>query len=147
MLHIRLSFSFCPFSKVLRPFLLRRIKADVEKSLPPKKEVKIYVGLSKMQREWYVFRDAWQYCVSQIFILQSFVSYGISVYCIKLNLLMQCSLKGGRRRISTAAWLVGWFLLPRDFLLVVIPSLFYFTQVIKNQKFNLVILTLSRMFL
>lgn len=37
---------------VLRPFLLRRIKADVEKSLPPKKEVKIYVGLSKMQREW-----------------------------------------------------------------------------------------------
>ncbi|CAO2611076.1 SWI/SNF-related matrix-associated actin-dependent regulator of chromatin subfamily A member 5 [Lemmus lemmus] len=38
---------------VLRAFLLRRIKADVEKSLPPKKEVKIYVGLSKMQREWY----------------------------------------------------------------------------------------------
>ena len=38
---------------VLHPFLLRRIKADVEKSLPPKKEVKIYVGLSKMQREWY----------------------------------------------------------------------------------------------
>nr|XP_054490361.1 SWI/SNF-related matrix-associated actin-dependent regulator of chromatin subfamily A member 5-like [Agelaius phoeniceus] len=39
--------------QVLQPFLLRRIKADVEKSLPPKKEVKIYVGLSKMQREWY----------------------------------------------------------------------------------------------
>ncbi|XP_056312442.1 SWI/SNF-related matrix-associated actin-dependent regulator of chromatin subfamily A member 5 [Danio aesculapii] len=38
---------------VLRPFLLRRIKADVEKSLLPKKEIKIYVGLSKMQREWY----------------------------------------------------------------------------------------------
>ncbi|XP_042579639.1 SWI/SNF-related matrix-associated actin-dependent regulator of chromatin subfamily A member 5-like [Cyprinus carpio] len=38
---------------VLRPFLLRRIKAEVEKSLPPKKEVKIYLGLSKMQREWY----------------------------------------------------------------------------------------------
>ncbi|KAG5284468.1 hypothetical protein AALO_G00027050 [Alosa alosa] len=38
---------------VLRPFLLRRIKADVEKSLPPKTEVKIYLGLSKMQREWY----------------------------------------------------------------------------------------------
>jgi hypothetical protein len=40
---------------VLRPFLLRRIKAEVEKNLPPKKEVKIYLGLSKMQREWYVF--------------------------------------------------------------------------------------------
>lgn len=37
---------------VLRPFLLRRLKAEVEKKLPPKKEVKIYVGLSKMQREW-----------------------------------------------------------------------------------------------
>lgn len=40
--------------QVLRPFLLRRLKAEVEKRLKPKKEVKIYVGLSKMQREWYV---------------------------------------------------------------------------------------------
>ncbi|XP_075395283.1 SWI/SNF-related matrix-associated actin-dependent regulator of chromatin subfamily A member 1 isoform X1 [Tenrec ecaudatus] len=38
---------------VLKPFLLRRIKTDVEKSLPPKKEIKVYLGLSKMQREWY----------------------------------------------------------------------------------------------
>ncbi|PAV80506.1 hypothetical protein WR25_02935 [Diploscapter pachys] len=38
---------------VLQPFLLRRIKSDVEKSLLPKKEVKVYVGLSKLQREWY----------------------------------------------------------------------------------------------
>ena len=38
---------------VLRPFLLRRLKSDVEKKLPPKKECKIYVGLSKMQRDWY----------------------------------------------------------------------------------------------
>ncbi|XP_031801066.1 probable global transcription activator SNF2L1 isoform X2 [Sarcophilus harrisii] len=38
---------------VLKPFLLRRIKAEVERTLPPKKEVKIYLGLSKMQREWY----------------------------------------------------------------------------------------------
>merc|ERR1719341_2145194 len=35
---------------VLKPFLLKR---DVEKSLLPKKEVKIFIGLSKMQREWY----------------------------------------------------------------------------------------------
>ena len=39
---------------VLRPFLLRRLKSDVEKKLPPKREVKVYVGLSKMQREWWV---------------------------------------------------------------------------------------------
>lgn len=38
---------------VLRPFLLRRLKSEVEKKLKPKKELKVYVGLSKMQREWY----------------------------------------------------------------------------------------------
>lgn len=38
---------------VLRPFLLRRLKSDVEKGLLPKKETKIYVGLTKMQRSWY----------------------------------------------------------------------------------------------
>ncbi|KAF8601203.1 SNF2 family DNA-dependent ATPase [Ceratobasidium sp. AG-I] len=39
--------------KILRPFLLRRVKSDVEKSLLPKKEVNIYVGLTDMQRKWY----------------------------------------------------------------------------------------------
>ncbi|GMF00584.1 unnamed protein product [Ambrosiozyma monospora] len=39
--------------KVLQPFLLRRIKADVEKSLLPKKELNVYVGMSDMQRKWY----------------------------------------------------------------------------------------------
>lgn len=39
--------------KVLRPFLLRRIKSDVEKSLLPKKELNVYVGMSPMQRQWY----------------------------------------------------------------------------------------------
>merc|ERR1719283_87452 len=38
---------------ILKPFLLRRLKTEVEKKLPPKKELKLYVGLSKMQREWY----------------------------------------------------------------------------------------------
>ncbi|XP_053398932.1 SWI/SNF-related matrix-associated actin-dependent regulator of chromatin subfamily A member 5-like isoform X1 [Mercenaria mercenaria] len=38
---------------VLRPFLLRRLKSEVEKRLLPKKETKVFVGLSKMQREWY----------------------------------------------------------------------------------------------
>ncbi|PAV22924.1 SNF2 family DNA-dependent ATPase [Pyrrhoderma noxium] len=39
--------------KILRPFLLRRVKSDVEKSLLPKKEINIYVGLTDMQRKWY----------------------------------------------------------------------------------------------
>lgn len=39
--------------KVLQPFLLRRIKSDVEHTLLPKKETNLYVGLSPMQRTWY----------------------------------------------------------------------------------------------
>ncbi|KAI8718665.1 SWI/SNF family of DNA-dependent ATPase [Fusarium sp. LHS14.1] len=39
--------------KVLRPFLLRRVKSDVEKSLLPKKEVNVYLGMSEMQVKWY----------------------------------------------------------------------------------------------
>jgi len=39
--------------RVLRPFLLRRVKSDVEKSLLPKKEVNLYVGMSEMQVRWY----------------------------------------------------------------------------------------------
>lgn len=39
--------------KVLRPFLLRRVKADVEHSLLPKKEVNLYLGMSEMQVKWY----------------------------------------------------------------------------------------------
>ncbi|KAG9311922.1 SNF2 family DNA-dependent ATPase [Chiua virens] len=39
--------------KILRPFLLRRVKSDVEKNLLPKKEINIYVGLTDMQRKWY----------------------------------------------------------------------------------------------
>ena len=39
--------------KVLRPFLLRRVKSDVEKSLLPKKEINLYIGMSDMQVKWY----------------------------------------------------------------------------------------------
>lgn len=38
---------------ILRPFLLRRLKIDVEKELPPKKEYIIYCNLSKLQRQYY----------------------------------------------------------------------------------------------
>ncbi|KAI9827315.1 MAG: hypothetical protein M1826_006420 [Phylliscum demangeonii] len=39
--------------RVLRPFLLRRVKSDVEKSLLPKKEINLYIGMSEMQIRWY----------------------------------------------------------------------------------------------
>lgn len=35
--------------EILRPFLLRRIKKDVLTDLPPKKEVVVYAGMSKLQ--------------------------------------------------------------------------------------------------
>ncbi|CAK0743308.1 hypothetical protein CVIRNUC_001460 [Coccomyxa viridis] len=39
--------------KVLRPFLLRRLKSDVEKGLPPKKETILKIGMSEMQKKYY----------------------------------------------------------------------------------------------
>ncbi|KAH8105154.1 SNF2-family ATP dependent chromatin remodeling factor snf21 [Cristinia sonorae] len=38
---------------ILRPFLLRRLKVDVETNLPPKKEYVLYAPLSQRQREVY----------------------------------------------------------------------------------------------
>ncbi|AMD20237.1 HDL507Cp [Eremothecium sinecaudum] len=38
---------------VLQPFLLRRLKSEVEKSLLPKIETNVYVGMSDMQIHWY----------------------------------------------------------------------------------------------
>lgn len=39
--------------KVLRPFLLRRLKSEVERGLPAKKETVLKVGMSKMQKDYY----------------------------------------------------------------------------------------------
>ena len=38
---------------VLRPIMLRRVKKDVACGLPPKKETKLFIGLTDMQRDWY----------------------------------------------------------------------------------------------
>ena len=39
--------------RILKPFILRRTKDDILKTLPPKKEVQVYVGLSPKQIELY----------------------------------------------------------------------------------------------
>ncbi|KAJ8598872.1 hypothetical protein CTAYLR_010462 [Chrysophaeum taylorii] len=39
--------------KLLRPFVLRRLKSDVEKSLPPKTETILFTGLSTLQKDLY----------------------------------------------------------------------------------------------
>jgi SWI/SNF-related matrix-associated actin-dependent regulator of chromatin subfamily A member 5 len=39
--------------KILRPFMLRRLKKEVEKNLPPKHETILYTGMSAMQKKLY----------------------------------------------------------------------------------------------
>ena len=36
----------------MRPFVLRRMKADVEKSVPPKEETVVHVELTAVQKQW-----------------------------------------------------------------------------------------------
>jgi SWI/SNF-related matrix-associated actin-dependent regulator of chromatin subfamily A member 5 len=40
--------------RILRPFMLRRLKSDVEKALPPKIETLVFVGMSQKQKELYL---------------------------------------------------------------------------------------------
>ena len=47
--------------KLLRPFVLRRLKVDVEKTLPPKTETILFAQLTSMQKDVYrnlLLRDA-----------------------------------------------------------------------------------------
>ena len=39
--------------RILRPFLLRRLKSDVESTLLPKIETNLHIGMSALQRQWY----------------------------------------------------------------------------------------------
>jgi SWI/SNF-related matrix-associated actin-dependent regulator of chromatin subfamily A member 5 len=39
--------------KILKPFLLRRTKNEVEKTLPPKKEIHVKIGLNEIQKNLY----------------------------------------------------------------------------------------------
>ena len=53
---------------ILKPFLLRRLKVDVEKELPPKKEYLLYAPLTKQQKDMYqaiVSRNIRQYLVDK----------------------------------------------------------------------------------
>ena len=39
--------------QILTPFLLRRLKTDVDLSIPPKKELLVYAPLTKEQESYY----------------------------------------------------------------------------------------------
>jgi len=49
MLEQRKNKTVTKLHEILRPFLLRRVKVDVLKEMPPKKEVVVYSGMSKLQ--------------------------------------------------------------------------------------------------
>ena len=61
----------------MRPFLLRRIKKDVEKSLKPKVEIHVNVGITELQKS--IYRDL---------LKQSCIEKGNSVTYYK-NILIQ----------------------------------------------------------
>lgn len=69
--------------KLLRPFVLRRLKHDVEKSLPPKSETILFTAMSASQRE--VYRNC---LLRDIDVVQSSSGVGTQRTAV-LNLAMQ----------------------------------------------------------
>ncbi|KAI6654993.1 Lymphoid-specific helicase [Oopsacas minuta] len=41
------------FQKIIRPFIMRRLKCDVQLNLPPKKEILVYCPLTRVQKDFY----------------------------------------------------------------------------------------------
>lgn len=47
------NFMIIQLHKILRPFMLRRLKREVETKLPPKKELYVFLSMTEIQRELY----------------------------------------------------------------------------------------------
>jgi SWI/SNF-related matrix-associated actin-dependent regulator of chromatin subfamily A member 5 len=70
--------------KILRPFMLRRLKVDVETDLPPKHETILFTGMSAMQKKLYkdiLMRD--------VDVLQGTAGGGAGNRTAILNIVMQ----------------------------------------------------------
>lgn len=70
--------------KIIKPFILRRIKAEVETSIPPKKEVYVFVGMSNMQRNLY------KKFLTKDFLTMSSLGIKNSLRCMGINLRKVC---------------------------------------------------------
>ena len=64
---------------MLKPFMLRRIKADVEKSVPPKVEKKVMCPMSPQQTFWYK-----RILMKDSALLQTLEGKGNAIQCYKL---------------------------------------------------------------
>jgi hypothetical protein len=87
--------------RILRPFLLRRLKSDVESTLLPKVETNLYVGLSAMQRQWYA-----KVLSREVEVLNS-SSKGKAGKMRLLNIVMQlrkCCMTGDHRVLTSSGW-------------------------------------------
>ena len=76
-------------SQILTPFMLRRLKTDVDLRIPPKKEVIVYAPLRPLQKEFYaalidrtIFAKIQQKNVSILVSVLKAVLFGYKmVYC------------------------------------------------------------------
>jgi len=86
--------------QLLRPFMLRRLKDDVE-NLPEKRETKVFVGLSKMQAA--IYRNI---LAKNIDLLSGAYPFGMDATrvgrgCVPHNFLRCVARVGLRRSIRT----------------------------------------------
>ncbi|KIJ19572.1 hypothetical protein PAXINDRAFT_108979 [Paxillus involutus ATCC 200175] len=80
---------------ILKPFLLRRLKADVEGLLPPKKEYVIYAPLSVKQRNLY---DEIVEGRIRRFLMEKGGGEGIGTAKVEVDVNAPRKLRGGKRR-------------------------------------------------
>ncbi|KAF8838231.1 hypothetical protein BDN67DRAFT_955400 [Paxillus ammoniavirescens] len=80
---------------ILKPFLLRRLKADVEGLLPPKKEYVIYAPLSVKQRNLY---DEIVEGRIRRFLMEKGGGEGVGMAKVEVDVNAPRKLRGGKRR-------------------------------------------------
>ena len=83
--------------EILRPFLLRRVKKDVLSDLPPKREVVVYAGMSKLQVGYY-------HCIQQGTLRDMLATSGIDVTRKNVS---QTNMQMNHRKNSNHPFLFG----------------------------------------
>ena len=73
---------FRQVQELLKPIMLRRVKADVELELPPKIETKILVPLTALQKVWYK-----RLVTKEVFACAAIPSFASGSQCVSVPLL------------------------------------------------------------
>lgn len=80
--------------KVLEPFLLRRVKKDVEKSLPAKVEQILRVDMTAQQKQFYKY-DSYLSFATFLLYLQSQTARAVRAFLLPINLICSSIFPGG----------------------------------------------------